>query len=84
MDEVLNLVQSAVGLLDSLISRFRVHGEVLVFSDAGDAARYSWLRHRADSLLKTPVAVDSVHPVRAPRRVVGRLLETLPAAVAQP
>jgi hypothetical protein len=83
VDEVLNLVQSAVGLLDSL-TRFRVHGEVLVFTDPDQAARYSWLRNRADSLLKSPVSEDSLHLLRAPRRVVSRLLETMPPAVVQP
>lgn len=84
VDEVLSLVQSAVGLLDSLITGFRVNGEVLVFSDPNQAARYTWLRNRADSLLKTPVEADSLRAIRAPRRVVGRLLETLPAAVVLP
>ena len=83
VDEVLNLVQSAVGLLDSLITAFRVNGELLVFSDANQAARYSWLQHRADSLLRTPVAADSTPLVRAPRRVVSRLVETLPTAIVQ-
>jgi hypothetical protein len=84
VDDVLNLVQSAIGLLDSLITTFRVNGDVLVFSDPTSAARYSWLRNRADSLLNTPVEADSLHPMRAPRRVVGRLLETLPTALVQP
>lgn len=83
VDEVLNLVQSAVTLLDSLISSFRISGDVLVFSDPATADRYSWLRHRADSVLRTPVAIDSLGLVRAPRRVVTRLLETLPSAVVQ-
>ena len=81
VDEVLSLVQSAVSLLDSLITAFHVNGEVLVFSDADQAARYSWLRHRADSLLRSPVPGDSAHLLRAPRRVVTRLLETLPTAL---
>ena len=81
VDEILNLVQSAIVLLDSLITTFRVSGDVLVFSDPNQAARYSWLRNRADSLLKTPVEADSLYAIRAPRRVVGRLLETLPTAV---
>ena len=84
VDEILNLVQSAVSLLDSLHATFRVSGEVLVFSDPEPAARYGWLRHRADSLLRTPVESDSLRPLRAPRRVTGRLLETLPTAVVRP
>lgn len=80
---MLSLVQSAVSLLDSLITAFHVNGEVLVFSDPGQAARYSWLRHRADSLLRTPVPGDSAHLLRAPRRVVTRLLETLPTALVR-
>jgi hypothetical protein len=83
VDEVLSLVQSAVTVLDSAITTFRINGEVLVFSHAGRAARYSWLRHRADSLLRTPVAADSTPLLRAPRRVVSRLVETLPTAIVQ-
>jgi hypothetical protein len=83
VDEVLDVMQSAVTLLDSLINNFRVNGETLVFLEPDLAARYSWLRQRADSLLRIPVAVDSPPRVRAPRRIVTRLLETLPAAVVQ-
>lgn len=83
VDEVLNLVQSAVTLLDSLIPSFRINGELLVFSDPAKADRYTWLRHRADSLLHTPVAIDTLRLVRAPRRVVTRLLETLPTAIVR-
>lgn len=83
VDDVLNLVQSAVTLLDSLISTFRVHGELLVFSDPSQASRYSWLLQRADSLIHIPVPVDSAPFLRAPRRIVTRLLETLPAAVVR-
>ena len=84
VDEVLTLVRSSVSLLDSLITTFHVHGEVLVFSDQGQADRYGWLRNRADSLLRLPVTEDTVnHLLRAPRRVVTRLVETLPAAVVR-
>jgi hypothetical protein len=83
IDEVLNLVQSAVTVLDSLIGAFRVHGELLVFSDSAQAARYSWLWQRANSLIHIPVVVDSAPFLRAPRRIVTRLLETLPAAVVR-
>jgi hypothetical protein len=81
VDEILDLVQSAVTLLSSRQGAFRVNGEILVFSDPEQAARYSWLRNRADSLLRTPVGTDSARLLRAPRRVVGRLVETLPAAL---
>jgi hypothetical protein len=81
VDEVLDLVQSAVTLLSTRQGAFRVHGEVLVFSDPEEAARYNWLRNRADSLLRTPLSTDRARLVRAPRRVVGRLVETLPAAL---
>jgi hypothetical protein len=83
VDEVLNLVQSAVTMLDSLVSAFRVHGELLVFSDPVPAARYSWLLHRADSLIHSPVAADSAPILRAPRRIVVRLVETLPPPVVR-
>jgi hypothetical protein len=81
VDEVLDLVQSAVSLLDTVIAAFHVNGEMLVFSDPVQAGRYSWLRHRADSVLHMPVAEDTARLLRAPRRVVTRLLETLPTAV---
>jgi hypothetical protein len=83
IDDVLNLMQSAVTLLDSLITGFHVNGETLVFTSPDQADRYSWLRQRADSLIRLPVAVDSPPRVRAPRRIVSRLLETLPTAIVR-
>jgi hypothetical protein len=84
IDEVLDLLESAVVLLDSLHASFRVNGELLVFSDPAPAERYRWLRHRADSLIHTPLSTDSLERTRAPRRVVTRLVETLPLAVIRP
>jgi hypothetical protein len=83
VDEVLNTVHEAVSLLNSLNSAFHVHGEVLVFADQGQADRYVVLRNRADSLLRTPISEDTTHLLRAPRRVVTRLVETLPPAVVR-
>jgi hypothetical protein len=82
IDEVLKLMQSAVMLLDSLAPTFRVNGELLVFNNEVPASRYSWLRRRADSLVLAPVSGDTLLGVpRGPRRVVSRLLETMPHAI---
>ena len=83
VDEVLNTVQTAVSLLNSLNTAFHVHGEVLVFADQSQADRYVSLRNRADSLLRSPISEDTTHLLRAPRRVITRLVETLPAAVVR-
>lgn len=84
VDDVLGLIQSAVVLLDSLNTSFRVNGELLVFSEPTRAERYRWLRRQADSLIHTPLLTDSLQRPRAPRRVVTRLVETLPLAVIRP
>ncbi len=81
VDEVLSLMQSAITLLDAQADRFRVSGTMLIFSDSTQADRYRWLRQRADSLLRAPLDGDSLPVPRAPRRVVTRLMATLPGAV---
>jgi hypothetical protein len=77
-------MQRAVVLLDSLTGHYRVDGEVLVFDSPADAAHYTGLALVADSLLRSPIELESFPLVRAPRRVVTRLLSTLPAAVIPP
>lgn len=84
VDQVLRVMQRAVLLLDSLTGHYRVDGEVLVFDSPGDAAHYTGLSLVADSLLRSPIELDSFPQARAPRRVVTRLLSTLPAAVIPP
>jgi hypothetical protein len=84
VDQVLRVMQRAVVLLDSLTGHYRVDGEVLVFDSPADAAHYTGLALVADSLLRSPIELDSFPQVRAPRRVVTRLLSTLPAAVIPP
>ena len=84
VDQVLGIMRSAVSLLDSMITSFRVNGDMLVFADAAQAARYADLRQRADSLLLIPLPGDSLPLARAPRRVVSRLLQTLPSFIVQP
>lgn len=82
VDVVLGLMAAAVVFLDSTVGHFRVSGDLLVFERAADAERYSAISRMADSLLRAPVELDSLPRIRAPRRVVTRLLETLPSAVA--
>ena len=82
VDKVVGLMTAAVAFLDSTIGHFRVSGDLLVFEQARDAERYSAISRTADSLLRAPVELDSLPSIRAPRRVVTRLLETLPSAVA--
>jgi hypothetical protein len=84
VDQILRVMQRAVVLLDSLTGHYRVDGEVLVFDSPADAAHYTGLALVADSLLRSPIELDSFPQVRAPRRVVTRLLSTLPAAVIPP
>ncbi len=81
VDAVVGIMQAAVVLLDSLTGHYRVDGEMLVFESAEDAEHYTALTRVADSLLRAPVELDSFPIVRAPRRVVTRLLSTLPLAV---
>ncbi|MEO8295486.1 MAG: hypothetical protein ABI613_08235 [Gemmatimonadota bacterium] len=82
IDEVLGVMKSAVVLLDSAATRLHVDGDRLVLDNPSEAERYTALRHRADSLLRAPVELDSFPVARAPRRVVTRLLATLPPAVS--
>jgi hypothetical protein len=84
VDQILRVMQRAVVLLDSLTGHYRVDGEVLVFDSPADAAHYTGLALVADSLLRSPIELESFPQVRAPRRVVTRLLSTLPAAVIPP
>jgi hypothetical protein len=84
VDQVLRVMQRAVVLLESLTGHYRVDGEVLVFDSPADSAHYTGLALVADSLLRSPIELDSFPQVRAPRRVVTRLLSTLPAAVIPP
>jgi hypothetical protein len=83
IDDVLNVMQSAVVLLDSLLDNYHVRGDLLVFDRAQDAERYNALCRKADSLIRAPVDLDSSRSIRAPRRVVMRLLGTLPPGVTQ-
>jgi hypothetical protein len=83
IDDVLNVMQSAVALLDSLLDHYHVRGDLLVFDRAPDAERYNALCRMADSLIRAPVDLDSSRAIRAPRRVVTRLLGTLPPGVTQ-
>lgn len=84
VDAVLGIMNSAVVLLDSLTGHFRISGDLVVFDRAQDAEHYNAISRIADSLLRAPVEYDSFPGVRAPRRVVTRLLSTLPSAVAAP
>ncbi|MEO8201952.1 MAG: hypothetical protein ABI679_15580, partial [Gemmatimonadota bacterium] len=83
IDEVLGVMKAAVILLDSASTRFQVDGNRLVFESASEAERYSALKLEADSLLKAPVDADVFPVSRAPRRVVTRLLASLPPAISQ-
>lgn len=83
IDEVLGVMKSAVMLLDSAATRFHVDGNRLVFESEAEADRYLALRLKADSLLQAPVEQDSFPSVRPPRRVVTRLLASLPPAITQ-
>jgi len=82
IDAVLGVMNAAVVFLDSLSGHFRVTGDLLVFELAQDAERYNAISRFADSLLRAPVELDSFPSIRAPRRVVTRLLSTLPSGVA--
>jgi hypothetical protein len=82
IDDVLKVVKSALILIDSAAARVQVDGERLVFDNPSEAERYLALRQRADSLLQAPVELDSFPEIRAPRRVVTRLVATLPPAIA--
>jgi len=82
VDAVLGVMNAAVVFLDSLSGHYQVNGGVLVFERAEDAERYNAISRFADSLLRAPVELDSFPSARAPRRVITRLLSTLPSAVA--
>lgn len=79
VDEVLSVVQAAVQLLDSLNGFFQINGHTIAFNRPSDAGQWRALIEKADSLLAAPVELDP-HPAmrRAPRRVVVRLVESLP------
>ncbi len=76
----LKVVESTVQLLDSLRGNFRVSGNTLSFSRSLDADRWNGLRAKAESILALPVELDP-YPgtIRPPRRVVTRLVASLPA-----
>jgi len=83
IDEVIHAMGDAISLLEDMTGRFAVRGGTLEFDRAEDARRYNRLRDRADSLLRAPVEMD-LHPiVRPPRRLVSRLLTTLPGGLAR-
>ncbi|MEO8201055.1 MAG: hypothetical protein ABI679_11075 [Gemmatimonadota bacterium] len=79
VDEVLAIVGTAVEMLDSLSGRFQVNGRTVNFNRPDDAVQFGMLLRRADSLLTAPVELDPYPTViRAPRRAVNRLVQSLP------
>lgn len=86
IDEVLAVMQAALKLLDRVQGRFRIRGELLVFDRQAEASRYNDFLKQADSLLQARVPMDPNPLLRPPRRIVTRLLETLPvgAVLVQP
>ncbi|MEP7325139.1 MAG: hypothetical protein ABI836_04250 [Gemmatimonadota bacterium] len=82
IDAVLGVMNSAVVFLDSMAGHYRVSGDLMVFERPEDAARFNAISQFADSLLQAPVELDSFPNIRAPRRMITRLLATLPSAVA--
>jgi hypothetical protein len=83
IDDVVRAMGDAIAVLEDVTGRFGVRGGTLEFDRAEDARRYNQLRDRADSLLRAPVEMD-LHPIiRPPRRLVTRLLTTLPGGMAR-
>jgi hypothetical protein len=82
VDAVVKAMDAAVTFLHSVVGHFRVSGDLLVFERGEDAEHYNTIARMADSLVRAPVELDSFPAIRPPRRVVTRLLATLPSAVA--
>ena len=83
IDDVVRAMGAAVNKLEDMEGRFAVQGGTLEFDRAEDARRYNELRDRADSLLRAPVELDPHPVIRPPRRLVTRLLSTLPGGLAR-
>jgi len=81
VDSALQSLQDALDLLAASTGRYRVSGDYLVFPEPGIAVRYDSLARRAAALIVQPLETDSFPTIRAPRRVVQRLVASLPAAV---
>lgn len=83
IDEVVQAMAAAIAMLEDVPGRYTVRGGALAFDRPEDARRYNALRDSADALLRAPVPMD-LHPtVRPPRRLVTRLLASLPAGLGQ-
>jgi len=83
IDDVIHAMGDAISVLEDVTGRFAVRGGTLEFDRAEDARRYNALRDRADSLLRAPVEMDPHPIIRPPRRLVTRLLTTLPGGMAR-
>lgn len=83
IDEVVHTMGEAIAVLEDVSGRFAVRGGTLEFDRTDDARRYNALRERADSLLRARVEMDPNPGVRPPRRLVTRLLQTLPGGMAR-
>jgi len=83
IDDVIHAMGDAISVLEDVPGRFAVRGGTLEFDRAEDARRYNALRDRADSLLRAPVEMDPHPIIRPPRRLVTRLLTTLPGGMAR-
>ncbi|HEV8123064.1 MAG TPA: hypothetical protein VGP80_02390 [Gemmatimonadales bacterium] len=82
VDAVVKTMDAALTFLHSVVGHYRVSGDLLVFERGEDAEHYNTIARMADSLVRAPVELDSFPAIRPPRRVVTRLLATLPSAVA--